>query len=292
MSFAELLPGNEGDTLADSSYSIIRFIFWNIKQKELSQTIKSLVMDHDYPEVIVLSETTQESRSSINSILSSHGYISRTQLDSKVRVAVFDKFDNSMVIYFKEGQRFTILIYKINNQHIMVVGVHLDSPASYPHVDDRYVCATQQFTIIEEVEHTYNVQKKIILGDFNMDPFDRGMVGELSFKATHCKKTALRTTTNKRYFFNPSWSLYSNDLTAQEGKPPGTIHYVPRNKDSFVDYWHVFDQVLIRPELFSNYVNSFDVITSISKENLLNEDFIPNREQFSDHLPIKYIVKL
>lgn len=70
----------------------------------------------------------------------------------------------------------------------MVTGVHLDSPASYPDVDDRYFCAGAQYKLIESIEETFNVKKSIIIGDFNMNPFDKGMVSELSFKATHCKK--------------------------------------------------------------------------------------------------------
>lgn len=176
-------------------------------------------MEHNVPEVLILSETTQQSRRSVERLLFQHGYTSRTQLKGNVRVAVYDKIITSNVVYLREDQRFTILIYKMDGQHIMIVGVHLDSPASYPDVNDRYVCATEQFGLIEAIERIYKVEKTIIIGDFNMNPFDKGMVSELSLKATHCKRTALRTKSNKRYFFNPSWSIYSNDLTAQEGKP-------------------------------------------------------------------------
>lgn len=258
----------------------------------MSNAVFQLVNDQELPEIVIFSETTQKSRIAIDNLLTPLGYTARIKPEGRVRVAVFDNIDSSNVIYTKKDQRFTSIIYSLNTQNIMVTGVHLDSPASYPDVDDRYFCAGAQYKLIESIEETFNVKKSIIIGDFNMNPFDKGMVSELSFKATHCKKTAQITKGNKRYFYNPSWGAFSNDLTLDDGKPPGTIHYVPFNKETYVDYWHIFDQVLVRSELFSEYTNSFEVITKTSTINLLNNEFIPDRERYSDHLPIKYKIKI
>ncbi|GIP08204.1 hypothetical protein J1TS5_03740 [Paenibacillus macerans] len=272
--------------------NLLQILFWNIKRKDLSKEIHALIKEHRCPELIVLSETTQRSRKEISNILMSQGYISRTPINGNVRVAIFDKLDSSAIKYLRQDQRFTSIVYDINNQKFMIVGIHLDSPVSYPDVTDRYVRAADYSIIIEQMEKTWEIKKTLLIGDFNMNPFDKGMVSELSFKATHCKQTAKRETGNKRYFFNPSWKLFSNDLTQDNRQPPGTIHYVPHNKDTYVDYWHVFDQVLIRSELISSLSNSFEVITNIGSINLLNQDLVPDRELYSDHLPIKYQIEV
>ncbi|MEK4058487.1 MULTISPECIES: hypothetical protein [Paenibacillus] len=127
---------------------------------------------------------------------------------------------------------------------VLVVGIHLLSPISAP-IDDRYVDATKQNENIERIEAEWGIDKTIVIGDFNMNPFDKGMVSEKAFKATHCKQTVLSNRTKKPYYFNPSWRAFSNDLTLEgNNAPPGTIHFIPRNKDSDVNFWHIFDQSL------------------------------------------------
>lgn len=272
--------------------ALLSFLFWNIQGNELSSTIYDLVVDNNYPEILIFSETTQKSRSKIELLLLPLGYISRTQLKGKVRVAIFDKLTKIKVLCLREDQRFTSIIYQINEDNIMLTGVHLDSPIAYPDSNDRYVRAVDHFRLIENTEQLYDVKKTILIGDFNMNPYDKGMASEFSFKATHCKRTAQNSLVHKRYFFNPSWTVFGNDLTVSDGKPPGTIYYQPRNKETYVDFWHVFDQVLIRSDLFSDYTYSFEVITRTSKVRLLNEELIPDKRRFSDHLPIKYSIKI
>ncbi|CQR47377.1 Endonuclease/Exonuclease/phosphatase family protein [Paraliobacillus sp. PM-2] len=266
-------------------------LFWNLMKKDLSTVIKDLVEKRSF-DILFFSETTQKSRDALNQALEPLGFSSRTQLKGNVRVALFDKYKDSEVLFFKEDQRFTIIIYNFSGDKYMLVGVHLDSPVSFPDESDRYVISRDEYSLIASYINSYTVKKVLIIGDFNMNPFDRGMVSELSFKATHCKQTAKTVSKGKDYFFNPSWSIFSNDLTGKLRKPPGTIHYVPRNKDTYVDYWHAFDQVLISPYISSTGTNSFEVLTGWSKVDLLDTNLIPNRINYSDHLPISYTLEI
>lgn len=264
---------------------------WNLQQKDLSSAIQELVSRRSF-DILFFSETTQKSRKALDEALKPLGYSTRTNLLGNVRVALFDKYEQSEILLVKEDQRLTIIIYNFGGEKYMVVGVHLDSPASYPDESDRYALARDEYSIIASYMRTHEVKNTVIIGDFNMNPFDRGMVSELSFKATHCKQTAQTVNKKKEYFFNPSWKIFSNDLTEKVKKAPGTIHYVPRNKDTYVDYWHVFDQVLISPCMLSEYSNSYEVLTEWNKVKLLDSNLIPNRTKFSDHLPIVYTIKI
>lgn len=269
-----------------------KILYWNLMLKsDLSSVIKELANLRSF-DILFFSETTQKSRKSLDQALKPLGYSTRTQLMGDVRVAIFDKYQDSEIVFTKEEQRFTIIIYNFGGEKYMVVGVHLDSPASYPDESDRYLKASVAYSTIALYIKTYAVKKMVIIGDFNMNPFDRGMVSELSFKATHCKQTAITVSGGKDYFYNPSWRIFSNDLTGKVKKPPGTIHYVPRNKDTYVDYWHVFDQVLISPQLFSKYSNHYEVLTGWNKVKLLDSNLIPDRTKFSDHLPIAYTIEI
>lgn len=267
-----------------------KMLYWNLDKKDLSFEVVELVKEIPY-DILFFSETSKEIRKALENQLSPLGYRMRTKIVGRVRVALFDKYNDSDITFFKKEGRFTIIIYNFDGENYMVVGVHLDSPASYPDSSDRYTCAKDEYSTINVYREKYNVKKVVIIGDFNMNPYDRGMISELSFKATHCKKTA-KLKSKKEYLFNPSWKIFTNDLTVDENKPPGTIHYVPRTKDSDVNYWHVFDQVLVSPSLYSAYLDSFDVITEWNNVKLLNEESIPDRTKYSDHLPITYTIEI
>lgn len=76
----------------------------------------------------------------------------------------------------------------------------------------------------------------------------------------------------------------------QDG-PPGTYYY---DKSRLSEYfWHMFDQVLIRPELVEQFQNSsLEIISKIGGTDLLDRSGQPNSKDLSDHLPIKFTFDL
>ncbi|MBJ8056124.1 endonuclease/exonuclease/phosphatase family protein [Bacillus cereus] len=198
-----------------SNSPLTGFPHWNLKRKDLSGEIKELVSRRSF-DILFFSETTQKTRKALDEVLRPMGYTHRTQLLGNVRVALFEKYQQSEILLIKEERRFTIIIYNFGGEKYTVVGVHLDSPVSYPDESDRYVVAKDEYSTIAFYIETYKVNNMVIIGDFNMHPFDRGMVSELSFKATHCKQTAQALSKGKDYLFNPSWKIFSNDLTEAE----------------------------------------------------------------------------
>ncbi|MGF2768591.1 endonuclease/exonuclease/phosphatase family protein [Bacillus cereus] len=273
----------------------IKLFFWNLKGKDLSSAVLDIINTINNPDLLIFSETTKETRKALQAALSSLKYVSRTQVDSgKVRVAVFDKLDKATVIEKREEQLFTSLVYQLGEEKFLVAGVHLYSPVSMPSLPDRFLSAHSQAKKIKRIEKKFGIDKTIIMGDFNFNPFERPMVSSESFQAIHCKRTSLIKVLKgaKHYFFNPSWRALGND--SMDGTPPGTHHYVPKNKESLVFHWNMYDQVLIRPKLFSEYTDSFEIITKGQViESLLHEaDFTPDQNKFSDHLPIAYSIKI
>ncbi|HDX9535324.1 TPA: hypothetical protein ROX87_004794 [Bacillus thuringiensis] len=272
----------------------IKLFFWNLKGKDLSPAVLDIIKNINTPDLLIFSETTKETREALQATLSSLKYVSRTQVGSGgVRVAVFDKLEKATVQDKREEQLFTSLVYQLGGEKFLVVGVHLYSPVSYPAMYDRWMSAHNQAGKIKRIEEEFDIDKTIVMGDFNFNPFEMPMVSSESFQATHCKRTSLRGGEGaKRYFFNPSWRALGND--SMDGTPPGTHYYVPVNKESFVLYWNMYDQVLIRPNLFSDCTDSFEIITKGQMiESLLHEvDFIPDKDKFSDHLPIAYSIKI
>ena len=132
---------------------------------------------------------------------------------------------------------------------------------------------------IRNLERSEGCKNTIILGDFNMNPFDHGMIAGNAFNAVMSESIArkgYRTIQGKKheYFYNPSWKLYGSD-----SKKPGTYFLSHPNHTSF--HWNIYDQVLIRPSLLEHYEISYSAIQ--------DDKFFNNMGTgYSDHSPIKF----
>jgi hypothetical protein len=83
------------------------------------------------------------------------------------------------------------------------------------------------------------------------------------------------------FFYNPMWSKFGDAGPS----PPGTYFY---NSGSDVNYfWHMFDQVLVRPALLGSLSNdSVGIVSRIGDVALHTDRGRPNSAAASDHLPI------
>jgi hypothetical protein len=122
------------------------------------------------------------------------------------------------------------------------------------------------------------------MGDFNMNPFEAGLVSADGFHGVMDKRIALKQSRTvlgqeRKFFYNPMWSRLGDD---SEGCA-GTYYYNPSNMINY--FWNTFDQVLLRPSLLAGFnQDSLKVVDKINQTSLINNGKISN--QFSDHLPI------
>ncbi len=59
------------------------------------------------------------------------------------------------------------------------------------------------------------------------------------------------------------------------------------------DRWNIFDQVLIRPSLIANFVQeSINILDNDGVKSLITKKRYPNKQQYSDHLPSFFTLKL
>ncbi len=170
---------------------------------------------------------------------------------------------------------------------IILIVVHLkgkshESPESQAHL------ATRIQKIIEDAESKLGHRRTVIVGDFNMNPFESGMVSSESFHAivdrnllsTRASRTVIGE--EKRFFYNPMWQVYS-----QKDRPYGT-YYHDKGGDPLNYYWNVFDQVIMRPDMLPFFRDdSLRLIIDSKEERLLDHTRKPN-EKISDHLPIMF----
>jgi hypothetical protein len=145
---------------------------------------------------------------------------------------------------------------------------------------------------IRKIERRVGHSKTLLVGDLNMNPFDEGMTSAGGLHAVMTRSIATRnprTVQRKIYpfFYNPMWGRFG-DTT--EG-PPGTFY---RSASSFVEYfWHMFDQVLVRPELLGSFdIATLRILTECRATKFIRPSGVPNASRLSDHLPLVFELKM
>lgn len=163
---------------------------------------------------------------------------------------------------------------------MLVIAVHLESQVWQQSNADQRLIAEETRKFVEGVEEANETERTVVIGDFNMDPFTPAMVDIGGLNAVMCRRRAARgfrtrKRVSRRMFYNPMWNLLG-DFEA----PPGSYYW--RNTQAEGYFWHMLDQVLVRP-VFAERISRLRVITHAGTTPLTSASGLPS---VSDHLPI------
>lgn len=145
---------------------------------------------------------------------------------------------------------------------------------------------------IEWAEDFVGHKRTIVIGDFNSNPFDEPMIAADGLHAIMSKREAsrrFRTVDNEQFefFYNPMFRLLDRD----DDSPPATYFY--NGSNTVEHFWHMLDQVVIRPELITQFDSeSLRIVDRIGGTTLLDDFGRPDERAGSDHLPIVFSVDL
>ncbi len=265
--------------------------FWNINNKELSDSIVELVLENDL-DIICLAEakddTIAEFTKKVNLMLKDEQNFNKV-ICSKNKVHIFTRYEKELfedTSHLYNSLRLVAQKIKISSKlEINLVGIHFHSKNNWTDISLAMECVTIANAITKIEENTKNTHT-VLIGDFNMNPFESGIVSANGLHAIpdleYAKNTISRDVdeTSYPFFYNPMWNFFGDSKT-----PLGTYYY--RSSGNVSYEWHIFDQILIRPSLndylTGDYVN---IITKIGGESLINSLKRPDKSQYSDHLPI------
>lgn len=86
-------------------------------------------------------------------------------------------------------------------------------------------------------------------------------------------------------FYNPMWNFFG-DLNT----PHSTCYYDSGGAFNF--YKHIFDQVIVSADMVKYFdKDNLKIVTETSSGVLVDGKGIPNRKEYSDHLPIVFGIK-
>jgi exonuclease III len=158
--------------------------------------------------------------------------------------------------------------------------------------NDQNAHASELKYFIDELENQVEHDRTVVIGDFNMNPFQLGMIQTTGLHTTMDRRIAewgSRVVDGKRYkfFYNPMWSFFGE---RGKGEINGTYFYNSSKPVSY--FWNIFDQVILRPSLLDAFdEDSLEILNEINGQNLLTiHGRIDNT--ISDHLPVIFDLNL
>ncbi len=270
----------------------LNFLFWNLNSKNLINEISNIATLRGV-DILILAEcgglTDSELLLKLNE--KETRYSANHPASQCQKIKIFTRFSYNLIQPKMEGDRYTIRRLTLPQvESINIVGWHLPDKGNHSSESQNEV-ASQYAHKILNFENNFD-DKTIIIGDFNMNPFEVGMIKANGFNAVMSSIIATdeyRTIGGEPYkfFYNPMWSLYGD----VKNTVSGSYHY---NNAELVNYrWNIFDQVLIRPSLITNFVKeSIAILDSDGTKSLVTEKGYPNKKHYSDHLPLFFTLKL
>lgn len=270
---------------------MLNFFVWNQKKRNLLPQIVDIYIDERF-DFIALIESQIDIEAAVKSLNAQGRRKFRTPDDPSTepyfKILFNDKFsdvqirlDNTRVVIYQ--------LFPIEGLDIILVVVHLPSKLrSSPDRQALYVRKTIDSIRIIELELKHD--RTIVIGDFNLNPYDDAMLGADAFNAgmesahliTHPSRIVHGNVF--RHFYNPMWGTMGDRTQG----PPGTYFY--NNSSEYINnYWNTFDQVLLRPSIADQLSTSSPrIITESNSYKFLDLNGRPDSASVSDHLPIAF----
>jgi hypothetical protein len=268
----------------------INVLFWNLGNQPRDASIARMVAQHD-TNILVLAENPINDADLLDTIDRRSGRRFEPTPSACKRVSVYVRGGLTLDA-ISESSRYSIRrLRSSNGNEILFVAAHLVSKRHWTGGSQTLDAAAFSASI-RRTEEQVGHRRTVLVGDLNMNPFEEGVVGASALNAVMTRKIAEkmeRTVQDERYafFYNPMWSLYGD---ASVG-PPGTHFYYRPEHVAY--YWHMFDQVLIRPDLLHAFDNQeLQILSHDGSQPLVRPDGRPNSRVGSDHLPIAFRLDL
>lgn len=274
---------------------MIKVMFWNINHRDVkfAPTLNSIAIDVD---ILLLAESNITD-AQIKTRLGLERVPLKSDFDEiDLTPKLYTKLPLSKIQHYSSSPSKRLVFYTLTTKEhgeIIIGGIHFPSKATY-NGETQLSYANNYAKWVCDIEKLRNHQKTILFGDFNMNPFEPGMIEPQAFNATlsyDIAKSGLRTSHFDKfhYFYNPMWN-WLGDREHHSGNPklPGTFYY-KTTSDVTQIYWNVFDKVIIRPSIIDvlDYT-SIKVEEAIPRLKLVNQNSRIKPDDFTDHLPLTF----
>jgi len=270
---------------------VVTFLFWNINRKPLQAEVANLAVSHN-ADLVILAECHVPIATMLRSLNARGPGLYRLADSLCDQVSIYTRFSTRFLRPRHDSSRFTIRQLALPARtDILIAAAHLPSKMRWSDTSQAFECAEFARTV-REVEAEIGHTRTVIVGDLNMNPFEDGLLAASGLNAAMTREIAsrgARTVQGRLYpfFYNPMWGRFGDTTQG----PPGTYYY--ESSEHVATFWHMFDQVLVRPELLDRFGHdTLKILTTDGVVELLDEKGHPDSSGFSDHLPIVFELDL
>lgn len=273
-------------------------VFWNINKRTDVYHAAADMIAENHSDIAAIAEIADNTEAqTLLSVINVKIPTYRLQTPHKVgrKNFVYVFYDSSTVEVHDQYDSAYIHVKRINllghKEEIFGIFYHHGSKRS----NDGHEQTDAAETLIEHIcdfeKEDDAYQRLFLCGDLNMNPFEEGVI---KAKALHAvsSKTLLqkhnRTIEGKKYpiFYNPMWSFFGDN---SKGAIPGTYYHSGSKQREY--FWHIFDQVLLRPYIVDIFDEAkLNILTSINGVSMIKKGLI--EQVYSDHLPIVFTFNL
>ena len=258
-------------------------IFWNLNKKNNNELICKAIEENNC-DMVLLAENSgaiEDLCANLNDFvpLISYGGCSR------IKGIIKMEYSQSLL---QEDDKYIIFKLTKANRSLLICGVHNLSQLRSQEEDQGAILRTMMYDVRVQEEST-SIEDIIIVGDFNINPFEKNCVNAdllhaLPYKEQVLKKSRICSGKTYKMLYNPMWKLFTG-----ENAPFGTYYYDNSGKINNY-FWNIFDQVLVSPSLIKYFADdNLRIIPQIKEIDLLKSNK-PNVD-ISDHLPIFFNIK-
>ena len=249
----------------------MNILFWNINKRDLKENIFNISEKHDI-DIIILAESVFQPNELILTLNKDNvQFFPQHPLSQCDKLQLISRFHYDFITPVFESNRLNIRKLSLPGTiEILLTAIHFIDKSNHSN-ESQNEQAGLIINEIEEVENQFGIHSNLIVGDFNMNPFEPGIIKANGFHATMSGKIAKeksRIIQDKeyKYLYNPMWSLYGDLID----EPIGTYHY---KHAELINYqWNIFDQVLLRPPLVDRLKkDKLQILTTDGINDLVNE---------------------
>jgi Endonuclease/Exonuclease/phosphatase family len=270
---------------------MLTFLFWNLKSQR-SDLLAGLAKQHAV-DVVMLAECPIKPATileALNRERSDYFYVP-TQCP---KVSIYTRFSDEYLLAHMDGDDFSIRRLRLlNRPEILICTVHFPSKLRQDAIDQTMYTVNFSNELVK-AEETAGHTRTVLVGDLNMNPYEDGMVTSKGLHAVMTREIASRPTRRVKfesntYFYNPMWRHFGE----REQGHAGTYYFA--NPKARADFWNIYDQVLLRPDLLP-YFDPEDLMIlhydRVTNESFLTADGFPDTRRISDHLPILFRLRI
>ena len=285
-----------------------KILFWNVNRKPLDRLVANFAAFHDL-DILLLAESEIAEDDCLLALRDATGDTYRFLGDlprpghhMTSRLHLYTRLGSTVLGPLElRNQAPRTKIFRIHKHHetgmdTLLVLCHAPSKLRGGHESEQRKFFRRLADTIEVAEKQVRHRNMILVGDFNADPFEAGLASIHGIQGVPTKGIARRghrryDSRIHRFFYNPMWGLYGDrrdPAEFDEPEVPGTF-YCKNGLDHRL-YWHIYDQVLIRPSLLDRFpLDALEIIGRVGADPLLDRSGKPAP---SDHLPLVFHIDL